>query len=394
MKILVTHPGRQHSHQAALALDGAGALAGYWSGVPSTPRQFDRVPRRLRAAVGRYRPIAIAPERARWAPWVPAWRRVGDRLLPRGLAAWSDFAACRAFDRWVATRIDDAPAGAVIACEISAADTFEAAHRRGWRRLLDAPSFHHRTQDELTGVRESAGLHARLARVKDEEIARADHVLTVSPLARESYVAAGVPAAKVHSIELGADLETFRPAATPRTGPELVFLFCGAMLHRKGFDLLVEAFRSLGDDVAARLRIAGPQGDASAALGAADARIERLGALSQDALACAMRDADCLVLPSRHDSYGMVVAEALACGLPALVSATVGAKSLVTEGRTGWVVPTADAAALAHRMRWCAEHPAGVRALRDACRRAAESATWESYHQRFVTLVRSLCAEP
>ena len=35
MKVLVTHPGRQHSHQAALALAEAGMLAGYWAGVPS-----------------------------------------------------------------------------------------------------------------------------------------------------------------------------------------------------------------------------------------------------------------------------------------------------------------------------------------------------------------------
>ncbi|HKV06556.1 MAG TPA: hypothetical protein VJ725_00365, partial [Thermoanaerobaculia bacterium] len=61
MRILVTHPGRQHSHQAALGLERAGMLAGYWSGVPA-------------AGYGRYAPVALAPGRARSAPWAPALR--------------------------------------------------------------------------------------------------------------------------------------------------------------------------------------------------------------------------------------------------------------------------------------------------------------------------------
>ncbi len=394
MKVLVTHPGRQHSHQAAVALARARFLSGYWSGVPSTAEQFARVPRALRGTVKNYSPIAIPPELGRWAPGIPARRRIGDRLLPRALAGWNDFAACRAFDRWVANRLDQADAGAVLACEISAATTFARAQSRGLRTLLDAPSFHHATQDRLTGVQESLRLHARIARVKDAEIALADHILTVSPLARESYLAAGVPEDRVHSLELGADLELFRPPTVPPSGKEAVFLFCGAMLHRKGFDVLIAAFRALGE-APVRLRIAGPPGDASDALReGTNARIEILGALPQERLAQSMREADCLVLPSRHDSYGMVVAEALACGLPAIVSETVGAKSLVRPGETGWIVPTADLAALTTRLQWCAEHLDTLRGMRDACRRVAEGATWKAYHARFVGLLERLLAEP
>ena len=68
----------------------------------------------------------------------------------------------------------------------------------------------------------------------------------------------------------------------------------------------------------------------------------------------------------------------------------VGAKDLVSEGRTGWIVPVGDAAALAERMEWCAAHPEEVRALRTNCRRAAESATWPAYHRRFAELLRDL----
>ena len=118
--------------------------------------------------------------------------------------------------------------------------------------------------------------------------------------------------------------------------------------------------------------------------------IDVLGSMPQPALAAELRRADVLVLPSRNDSYGMVVAEALASGTPVLVSEMVGAKDLVSEGKTGWIVPMGDAAALAERMAWCAGHPQAVRALRGDCRRASEPATWPAYHQRLAELLKEI----
>jgi len=389
MKILVTHPGRQHSHQAALALQAAGMLAGYWSGVPAVAEQARRVPARLRSRFARYAPVPLDPGRARWFPWTPALRRLGDSLLPAGGAARLDFAACRLFDRWVARGLSGSGAAAVIACEISALATFREARRRGIATLLDAPSIHHAAQDRLHGTTDPPRLHRRIVAVKDAEIALADQILTVSELARQTYVDAGVPPEKVHAVPLGADLELFSPDGADRRGAAFNFLFSGATIHRKGFDLLLEAFDRVRAGVpAARLRLAGPRGDSAHLL---DRRgtdgIDVLGAMPQPALAAELRRADVLVLPSRNDSYGMVVAEALASGVPVLISEMVGARDLVTEGKTGWIVPVDDTAALAVRMAWCAAHPDAVRAMRADCRRAAESATWPAYHRRLVDLL-------
>lgn len=369
MNVLVTHPGRQHSHQAALALQQAGALAGYWSGVPA-------------AGFRHYAPVPLDPARTRWFPWTPALRRLGP---------WPDLAACRLFDRWAAAGLGRSGADAVIACEISALATFREAKRRGIRTLLDAPSIHHAAQDRLHGTTDSPGLHRRIVAVKDAEIALADHVLTVSELARGTYLEAGVPPEKVHAVPLGADLGLFSPDGEEKTG-DLTFLFSGATIHRKGFDLLLEAFdRARASHPGVRLRLAGPRGDSAWLL---DRRglegIDVLGAMPQPELATELRRADVLVLPSRNDSYGMVVAEALASGTPVLVSEMVGARDLVTAGETGWIVPVGDAGALAERMAWCADHPGEVRAMAADCRRAAEAATWPAYHRRFMELLEGL----
>ncbi len=395
--MLVTHPGRQHSHQAALGLAAAGLLAGYWAGVPCVAEQGRWVPRALWRRLVHYAPLPLPAARVRWAPWVPALRRLAERLLPAGAARWVDLWACRLFDRWVAHHLPRAGADAVVACEISALATFRAARRLGMTTILDAPSIHRTAQDRLHGTADSPRLHARIAAIKDGEVALADHVLTVSELARRTYLEAAVPAEKVHAVTLGADTDLFAPAtAAPAPRSEFVFLFAGATLHRKGFDLLLAAFAQVAaDDAGARLRIVGPLGDSAPLLARyPDERIAVAGAVDQRQLAAELRGADVLVLPSRQDSFAMVVVEALASGVPVLVSDMVGARALVDDGRNGWVVPAGDGGALGERMAWCLRHRAAVRAMREECRRSAEAATWPAYHRRLVELLARLLASP
>lgn len=394
MKVLITHPGRQHSHQAALGLQTDGLLAGYWAGVPATAEQIKRIPEPLRRAVDGYAAVPLDPAKVRWFPWTPALRRAGDTLLPRSAACRADFAACRLFDRWSAAglrRLRSSLPRVVVACEISALSTFRAARERGIATVLDAASIHHAAQDRLHGFGEPGALHRRIVRVKDEEIALADHILCVSELARQTYLAAGAPAEKVHAVPLGADLELFTPGDGSGPGEPFTFLFSGATIHRKGFDLLMAAFeRVAAEEPRVRLRIVGPRGDLGHLLDGAGPGIEFLGRRGQAELAAELRRADCFVLPSRNDSFGMVVAEAQASGVPAIVSEMVGSKLLVTEGETGWIVPFEDVDALAARMLGCTRNREAVRAMRPACRRAAEAASWPAYHERLAELLRRL----
>ena len=236
---------------------------------------------------------------------------------------------------------------------------------------------------------EAGWLHARIVGVKDAEVALADHVLTVSDMAREGYVEAGVPAARVHAVTLGADTRLFQPgskAARDLSGP-CTFLFAGATIFRKGIDVLLDAFGEVQRKLPgkARLVVVGPRGDSHALLerpGIGD--VTARAAVAQAELLELYRSADCFVLPSRHDSFGMAVLEAMACGLPVIVSQMVGAREAVEEGRNGWVVPVADAPALAARMAWCVENRAALAAMRPAARATAERYSWDSYGERLA----------
>lgn len=393
-RVLVSHPGRQHSHQAAIALEHAGLLAAYWAGAPSHDRQLRFLPGWIRRRVHGYAPVPLPEAKARWLPVAVALRRFG-RAMPVRVEQAIDFLACRAFDRQLAGQLARVDACAVVACEISALDTFRAAKERGMATILDAPSVHHAVQDRVTPFAEANWLHERIVAVKRAEIALADCILTVSDLARGGYVEAGVPESRVHAVALGADTRWFTPD-TPRradsTSP-FTFLFVGSTIHRKGIDLLLEAFADVQLRLRAgtRLMVVGPRGDCHALLERSRARnVVVRPAVAQSELREIYRGADCFVLPSRHDSFGMAVLEAMACGLPAIVSEMVGAREAIEQGKSGWVVPLADAHALAERMAWCAENRTALAEMRPAVRAAAERYDWSRYGERLTAVMAGI----
>jgi glycosyltransferase involved in cell wall biosynthesis len=118
--------------------------------------------------------------------------------------------------------------------------------------------------------------------------------------------------------------------------------------------------------------------------------ISQHGRVGQTELASILRSADCLILPSRFDSFGMVVPEAMACGLPVIVSDMVGAKELVADGRNGFIVPAENISALVTRMRWMIHNRRFSREMSLEARAAAEQASWACYRRRFVAAVREL----
>src|SRR5262249_19340883 len=82
-------------------------------------------------------------------------------------------------------------------------------------------------------------------------------------------------------------------------------------------------------------------------------------------------------LPSRVDGFGMAVPEAMACGVPAIVSDMVGAKEVIEEGHNGFIVPSGNSDALVDRMRWC------------ICNATLQFGNWNSVWKRFWRLSRT-----
>lgn len=234
-------------------------------------------------------------------------------------------------------------------------ETLRWAARRGVPGVLETPNGHLRAFREVY-TRETARwcrgrfrghpTPAMVARV-EEEYALATHIRVSSRWARDSLVAAGAPAEKITVLEQAVDLERFRPPGSrpAATGP-LRLCFVGSLDLRKGFVYLLRALRLVGPERFA-LTIVGATGDrCSRRLFAAERAGLPVAAAPGDPLPV-YRRSELMVLPTLEDGSPFAAAEAMASGLPLVVTASCGAAEWVRHRETGWVVPPADPRALA-----------------------------------------------
>ncbi len=147
----------------------------------------------------------------------------------------------------------------------------------------------------------------------------------------------GPLAVPVTVIPNAVDPAVFAPRARPASNGPPVLLFIGAY-ERKGLDTAIRALARMS--VPAELVAIGEGRRASLQrlaqeLGVAD-RV-RFGGVRED-IASAFSGADAFVFPTRYEPFGMVVAEALASGLPVVTSAAAGAADLIRDGASGFVI--------------------------------------------------------
>ncbi|MFD7734724.1 glycosyltransferase family 4 protein [Kitasatospora phosalacinea] len=224
---------------------------------------------------------------------------------------------------------------------------------------------------------------------------RADRLVAVSPVS----LAAGQPHAE--RITPGVDLALFTPGPPPSSRGRTV-LYAGRLDRTsawKGVDVLVRALPELPDGT--RLVLAGG-GDAAAGhlalaqrLGVAD-RVAATGELPAAEVAALMRGAALLVLPSRTEaeSFGMVLAEAMACGTPVVGSAVGGIPDVIEDGVSGLLVPPGDTRALAAACTRVLTDGALADRLGAAGRERSERLYgWDGLMARYLSLLRSLTVD-
>ncbi|MCE9612270.1 MAG: glycosyltransferase family 4 protein [Chthoniobacter sp.] len=376
MKISLAATNPCHVFPLAVELARAGALGCYYSGYPEWKLGADADPLEVRTHSLRtnvvYGLLKFAPEKLR-----PSSRR---------LFLWQD----RGFDRWTGAHLE--PCDFIHGLPGQCLHTFRAARRLGIRTVLN-----HATGPVRTWVKimepEYARVGLKLEDVcpydadyftrEDEEYALADFHCAASTVVREQLLALSIPRERIWLVPYGADTRIFHPASVrPADGFRIVF--AGQLGLRKGLQTLLAALTLAGradwnvDCYGAVLGEA--QRDLAEYRGAA--KLHFHGAVAQPELADAFRAGSVLVLPSLEEGFGLVVPQALNCGLPAIVSDAVGGGDYVRHRDNGSIFPARDAAALAAELAWWAEHP----------RRVTANFGWNAPAQTLITLSQSALA--
>lgn len=184
----------------------------------------------------------------------------------------------------------------------------------------------------------------------------------------------------------GVDADLFRPgrrdaALRARVAPhgERIVGFVGRLAPEKQ----VTDLRVVASLPGTSLVVVG-DGPERARLEAALPRAHFLGQLSGEAVARAMASFDVFVTPGELETFGQVIQEAMASGVPVVAPASGGPRDLVVHGRTGWLYEPGDLGALRDRVRDLVGDDAKRAAMGRAARETIGGRTWTALGDQLV----------
>ena len=237
--------------------------------------------------------------------------------------------------------------------------------------------------DGALDLRELDWLHRRRLR----DIALADRILVPSDHIAEALIRHGTPRDRVAVVPYAADTRRFVPASDRRHGASCVFLFAGGITQRKGIKYLLEAWSTVRRP-GWRLQLLGPLPHDPGPLTHWLDGVELLGRVGHAEVPALMAAADVFVFPSLFEGSAVVTYEALACGLPSIVTPSAG--SVARDGMEGLIVPPADSEALAQAMERLGSDPERRASMAMAARTRAEAFDWPRYHAALVAEIAHL----
>ncbi len=273
-------------------------------------------------------------------------------------------------------------------------EALEACNERGISCAVDHGSFHQLAERTLILEEMKRFNISRISDLSSEwiiekqcrEFEIANHVFVLSKAAANSMIDNGVPSSKIFINNCGVNISSFFPGKKLDTTFRVIHV--GAISIRKGIPDLLEGFRK-ANLVNAELCLIG--GDIkSSGLQNLIHNYRNLNLkfhlpVAQSELVNYYQRSSVFVLMSICDGFGMVIPQAMACGLPIIVSENVGAKDLIEDGVNGFIIPIRSPELLAERLRQLKEDPSLARSMGEAAFRTVHhSYSWCHYGDRLA----------
>jgi hypothetical protein len=295
-------------------------------------------------------------------------------------------------DRIVASRLR-AGADIFVGWSSQCRASLAAARRLGMVTIVERGSTHIMWQrDQLTEEARLTGLPVEVPdpRTIEQELAEyeaADFIAVPSAFVAGTFVEHGVSRDKLLVNPYGVDLSLFNGAAddaasAPPRGAGLRVIHVGRVSPRKGIHYLVDAVHRVPG--ATLTLVGGVDGGMGPVI--SRPHVHPVGLVAGSELPRMYRAADVFCLLSVEEGLALVIAQAMAMGLPAIVTANTGGSELIEDGVHGFVVPARDPEAAAARLQQLADDPALRRTMgRRARGRITEGFDWAHYGARART---------
>ena len=269
------------------------------------------------------------------------------------------------------------------------------AKARGARAIIERGSTHISEQYRLIeeerkrfGI--AAPARSRWERLLEEkqlkEYHEADFIMTPSEFARQSFLDRGFDPKKILKVRYGVDLSQFSSPQTPLPAGQgaSTLLFVGAIGFQKGIPYLLEAARNLrATGKKFHLKLIGRfEKDFEAWLRTSNLRSEideHIPFVPNHELVRHFHKADIFVLPSVQEGLALVIAEAMASGLPVVATENTGALEFIDNGTNGLIVPAANTPTLVTAIAELLGSPERAKSMGEEAAQKAKDFSWDEY---------------
>jgi glycosyltransferase involved in cell wall biosynthesis len=280
---------------------------------------------------------------------------------------------------------------------VSSIGLLTAKHASKWHATLicDCRQEHPLFQEEVLkdeaqrcGVESSAlfGLSYRDKVLREFEIA--DHIIVPSEYAKSTFIARGFQDARIHVLHYGVESNMFHPIQ--KKDDIFRIIYVGQITFRKGIQYLLEAFKRLNLPGSELLLVGGVDPRFQPILARYQGSFRHIPKLAHVDLLEHFCQSSIFAIPSLADAYPLAALEAMACGLPVIISENTGTCDLVRHGEHGFIVPIRDIEAIQKAIVAAYESPDLLATLSANAAKLGQAQTWERYGQEAIALYKTI----
>ncbi len=399
-KVIVAHPGRQHSFRTAIALKKSGLLLKYVTTVYN--KNSSLLMRIAKNVVGSGDKERAANRRCEFLDdsEVMQISEIGgfvELFIGRFIPSAFDIVhriISNNFGKKLAKYAIKEQADAVILFDTNAKACFHylKRHAPGIIRIVDASYANRCYLDQLLGNINESQFPEELERLRKSEISLdylrkennyAQYIFAASQFVKKTYVNDGINEENVRVIPYGCNINS-KCSNTAMISDKLRFVFVGRIEYVKGITVLIEAFKKLQGNV--ELTLVGKYNTDSEIYRkyCATNNVVFRGLVLHDEVRKILAESNVFVLPSFVEGMSLAGLEALGCGLPLICSENSGVNDAVTDGVNGFVVKAGDVEALRDRMQWFVDNKNETFSMSQNAYNTSLEYTWENYYVSYA----------
>jgi glycosyltransferase involved in cell wall biosynthesis len=374
MKVSVAVFGRFHAFNLAQQLQKHGHLQHLISSYPSF---F-------------IRKFGISPAHICSIWHLELWARL-CRRLPQRLQNLEEtnFQLLKQFDQLTARSLKD-DIDVFTGWSGSCLDSFHRARALGAVTIVERGSSHIAYQSQILQEEydrwgmECDAIHPGIYERELAAYQVADRIAVPSAFAKQTFLDQGIAEHRLIHVPYGASLSEFHPV--PKEDNVFRIIHCGALSLRKGVPYLLQAFHELNLPDAELWLVGSVNSEIEPFLAKYQSdRILLKGVHPQNQLRWFYSQCSVFCIASIEDGFGMVIPQAMACGLPVIHTTNTGGGDIVRDGIDGFCVPIRDVEALKEKILLLYNDPDRRREIsKNALEQARQSLTWDDYGSRIV----------